>query len=139
MCAKGARDVSPPVAPRKPSLSGGSPISHKRVSYGKLPAPCKLERQRARGVVSPAEQALSVRRDENEAFHRRRGDRLADELGRGFRQYANPSLLPGGHDRASAAVVEDGGARRCEREPAAAALAAALDRPGGRRAAAGAH
>ena len=40
----GARNVSPPVAPRKPSLSDGSPHSLERVSYGKLPAACELER-----------------------------------------------------------------------------------------------
>jgi hypothetical protein len=60
-----------------------------------------------------------------------------DELSGEACDPAEPVLLPGMHERPGRARVSDGCAGRREREPPPRALAAALDRPGRRSAAAG--
>jgi hypothetical protein len=79
-----------------------------------------------------------IGRDIRDDVCRRTLDVSGDELGGEGRRAADPVLLPCTYVGARRAVVDDSGTRRCKCEAAAAAFAAALDRPTGRGAAAAA-
>src|SRR5205823_7925061 len=92
-----------------------------------------------RRVVAAAEAAVAVRRHEAERGDAGTRHALDHHLRRERREPPQAALLPGGDERAHRAFVGHRRARRAEGEPAPGALEAPLNRPRGRRAAAGAE
>ena len=89
-----------------------------------------------RRIVASPEQAVVVGGDEGERVRARAGDGSVHDLGGELGERALAALLPGADEPLRRVVVGDGRTRTCKRDPAAGALAAALDRPGSRSAAA---
>src|SRR5262249_60017318 len=94
-----------------------------------LPAPPELVGEILGRMVAAPEAPVSVRRDEADQLRGRCGDELVDKAGGERGESAQSVLLPGGDDPADGRVVLDRSARRGERDSAAGALPAALDRP----------
>jgi hypothetical protein len=87
-------------------------------------------------MVPALEAARAVGWDERERCHGRRGQGVGHRVGRHRRQRSQAALLPRAHELPNSRVVRDRRPGRGEREAAACALTAPLDRPGGRSAAA---
>ena len=87
-------------------------------------------------MVSALQAAVAVRRDEGEELDGGPRNRVGDESGGFGGDPAQAALLPAADDPADGVVVLHRSPRARERKPAAGALAAAGDRPDGRRTAA---
>ena len=138
-----AAHVPPPLVAREPALGAYGTGTAKERLDRQLPAPSELAGEtRGRMVTSP-EAPVAVRGDERDQVCGGPGGRpchdLGDQVGGERSDVAQPVLLPGGDERADGHVVLDRSAGGGERDPPARALAAARDRPGDGRAAAGAE
>lgn len=78
---------------------------------------------------------VAVRRDEREHFDAGPLDNVRDGVCRLGGQHPNAALLPGGDEGSDGPAIGNGGARGGESEPTTRALEAAIDGPGGGRAA----
>jgi hypothetical protein len=87
-------------------------------------------------MVTAAEQPIRIGRDIRDDVCRRPLELSDHEVGGEARGRAEPLLLPGAEERPGRTGVGDRSPRRCERKPAARALATALDLPRRGRAAA---
>ena len=100
-----------------------------------LPAGAELLRQAFGRIVTAVEAAVRIGRDEGQRVGARPRDNLADELRSEPRELPQAALLPRGDEQACRVVVGHCGPRARESDAPSRALAAALDRPGGRGAA----
>ena len=108
-------------------------------STGSSQPPPELAGEARGRVVAAREAPLAVGRHERDQLSGRPWHDLDHEPGGERGEAAQPALLPGGDERADARVVRDRGPGGGERDPPARALAAARDRPGDGRTAAGAQ
>ena len=131
---KGRGDVAPAIEPGQAPLPGRAADTHERRLERELPCrrerPCELLGR----VVTTAQAAIDIGRDERNAFGIRAIDRFGDDRSSPCGEPPQPALLPGRHDGTNARVVLDRGTRTRERDPAAGTLAAPLHRPCSRRA-----
>ena len=132
-------DVRTPSVTGKSPLSGHLPRAAEKRQNGERPPGGELTRERLRGVDASPTAAIGVARNPGQRPGARRRDDLYDEVGCEPRDPAEPALLPAADERAGSLVVRDGRTRRGKGKAPAGALAAPLDRPGRRRATAGAE
>ena len=101
-----------------------------------LPAPAERAGEPCGRVVAAPQAPVAVGRDIGDDVCRRPRHALGDELGGEARERAETALLPRRRNGRAGPRVGDGRAGRGERDPPPGALAAALDRPRRRGAAA---
>ena len=126
------------AARRAASRSGAAARPAFRTSSGAhVDAPARASSRASAGrMVAAREEPRPVGRDIGDDVYRRPLEPFDHELGCQGRRAAEPVLLPGAHQGSRRARCSVPRHARCEREPAARALAAALDRPERRGAAA---
>ena len=133
---EGAPEVRPPRREREPRLACRLPRTPKHGDRPGAPSACRAQ-PRALPPDDGRGQGSGRRRVERTRSHRRRAAQPCRQRRRPRRSRARARRAPS--TRGSAArlrVVDDRCPRRCEREPAAGALAAAANRPCRRRPAA---
>src|SRR5438105_14826042 len=133
-----AADVRAPLGEREPALLAERACSAEERLDAKVPPASELDGEPLGRMMAAADAPVPVRRHERQ--HRpRRGQRdgLLDEIRSNTDDPPQPSLLPRRYERLDRRVVGDRCPRRAEREAAAGALAAPVDRPLGGRAAPG--
>ena len=135
---EGAADVSPPLLAREAALAVAAGACGRAPARREPPAAAELAGEARGRVVAAREAPLAVGRHERDQLSGRPWHDLDHERGSDQGEAAQPALLPGGDERADARVVCDRGPGGGERDPPARALAAARDRPGDGRTAAGA-
>ncbi len=134
-----AAHVAPSLRPGQPRLLGDRAVSSQQRHRVERPEPAELLGQPTSRMVAAPRAPISVGRDIRDDVCRRPRNDLGDELGSEGRERAEAALLPRADERPRDGRVRDRRPRGGEREPPAGALAAALDRPGRGRAAAGAE
>jgi hypothetical protein len=137
--AESAGDVLAPLLQPETALAVDGPCPTDEWFHRQVPQTPELARERLGRPVPSLACAIGVGRDEGERGDVRPGESLDDETSGCARKPPPAMLLPGMHDPPGTCVVDDRGARRCERQPSPAALCAPLDRPGPGRPAAAAQ
>src|SRR5581483_1647973 len=130
--AKRAADVAAALGERQSTLLRHGPGSREQTLDRELPPAAELPCQALGGMVPALAAAVAVRRHEGE--HRGVGarHRLREDLACDRGEPAEAAVLPGADDGAHRIVVRHRGPCAREGEPAARALPAPGDGPGGR-------
>ena len=129
MGREGARNVAAALGPRQVALAIDPRPAPQEGRDRDRPGSGELGREGCRRCMSPPEPAIAIAGHEGDHVDLRPGDPGDDELGGDDREVPAPSFLPRRDEGTCAAVVDERSSGRGEREPPAAALGTASNRP----------